>query len=117
MLNSPGSELSEEDRKLITLARAARARIGAVDGAAVRDRSGRSYTSASVALPSLALSGLELAVAQAASAGADGLEAAGIVTDGDPGGVDLSVARDLAGEGVPVFVADGSGEVVAELRT
>jgi hypothetical protein len=114
---SDGSELSEEDRKLISLARSARARIGAADAAAVRDRSGRSYASASVALPSLALSGLELAVAQAVSAGADGLEAAGVVTDGDPRGIDLSVVRDLGGSGLAVFVADAMGTVIAELTT
>lgn len=110
-------ELSDEDRKLITLARAARARIHAADGAAVRDRSGRSYASASVALPSLVLTGLDVAVAQAVSAGADGLEAAGVVISGDPGGIDLSVVRDLGGAGIPVFVADASGDVVAELTT
>ena len=114
---SEGPDLSDEDRKLITLARAARARIDAADAGAVRDRSGRSYASASVALPSLALSGLELAVAQAVSAGADGLEAAGVVTDGDPTGIDLSVVRDLGGPGLPVIVANASGAIVAELTT
>ena len=34
-------ELSTEDRKLVTLARSARARVGAVEGAAVRDQDGR----------------------------------------------------------------------------
>jgi hypothetical protein len=110
-------ELSEEDRKLITLARGARARIGAADGAAVRDLDGRSYSSASIALPSLALGGLDLAVAQAAAAGAAGLEAAAVVTDTDPSGIDVSVARDLGGSGVRVLVADASGAVVAELAT
>ena len=36
-------ELSAEDAKLVTLARAARARAGAVEGAAVRDGDGRTY--------------------------------------------------------------------------
>ncbi|MGA1146942.1 MAG: cytidine deaminase, partial [Candidatus Nanopelagicales bacterium] len=46
------SELSEEDTKLVALARQARARIQAKEGAAVRDDTGRSYTGATVDLPS-----------------------------------------------------------------
>jgi len=38
-----GSALSAEDNKLVTLARSARARVGAVEGAAVRDQDGRTY--------------------------------------------------------------------------
>ena len=57
--------LTAEDTKLVTLARAARARTGAVEGAAVRDGEGRTYAAATVALPSLALTALQLAVASA----------------------------------------------------
>jgi hypothetical protein len=117
MSESSGTELSDEDRKLVTLARGARARIDAADGAAVRDLDGRSYASAAVALPSLALAGLELAVAQAAAGGAAGLEAAAVVTESDPSGIDLSIVRDLGGTGVRVYVADASGDVIAELTT
>ncbi len=46
-------ELDAEDAKLVTLARAARARIGAAEGAAVRDGDGRTYAGATVALPSI----------------------------------------------------------------
>jgi len=72
-------ELSTEDEKLVTLARAARARVNAAEGAAVRDGDGRTYAAPNVALPSLALSALQLAVANAAAAGARTLEAAAVV--------------------------------------
>jgi hypothetical protein len=62
-------QLSAEDAKLVTLARQARARINAIEGAAVRDSDGRSYAAAAVALPSMTLSALQLAVASAVSAG------------------------------------------------
>ena len=39
-----------EDLKIITLARAARARVLAAEGAAVRDETGRTYAAAAVAL-------------------------------------------------------------------
>ena len=42
-----------EDQKLVTLARATRARTNAAEGAAVRDTDGRTYAAATVALPSL----------------------------------------------------------------
>ena len=57
------AELSAEDGKLVILARGARGRVGAVEGAAVRDQDGRTYAAASVALPSLTLTALQLAVA------------------------------------------------------
>jgi hypothetical protein len=74
------AELSAADAKLVTLARAARARIGSAEGAAVRDDTGRSYAAASVALPSLQLSALQAAVAAAVAAGASTLEAAVVVS-------------------------------------
>lgn len=80
------TDLDAEDAKIVTLARAARGRVGAVEGAAVRDTDGRTYVGTTVALPSLALSALQAAVAAAVSSGATGLEAAALVTDGD--GVD-----------------------------
>ena len=60
----------QEDLKIITLARSTRARVAASEGAAVRDETGRTYTAAAVALPSLRLSALRLAVAMAVSSGA-----------------------------------------------
>src|SRR5919107_5404252 len=54
MTMSGAAELDPEDAKIVTLARSARARTGAAEGAAVRDTDGRTYVAASVALPSLA---------------------------------------------------------------
>ncbi|HEV2636190.1 MAG TPA: cytidine deaminase [Actinocrinis sp.] len=94
------SPLDPEDAKILTLARAARARNAATDGAAVRDTTGRTYAAIPVNLPALKLSALQAAVAAAVSSGATGLEAAAVVS-GDAGtaGVlpepDLAVARDL----------------------
>ncbi len=78
------TELDPEDAKIVTLARAARARTNAAEGAAVRDTDGRTYAAVTVALPSLRLSALEVAVAMAVSSGAPGLEAAAVVTDDAP---------------------------------
>jgi hypothetical protein len=74
-------DLDAEDAKLITLARSARGRTGAAEGAAVRDTDGRTYLAATVTLPSLRLSALQAAVAAAVSSGVTGLEAAAIVSD------------------------------------
>ena len=104
-------ELDEQDAKLVTLARSARARIGAPEGAAVRDGDGRSYAAATVNLPSLHLTALQAAVAAAVSAGASGLEAAVVVTD-STGMDDGSVAavRDLSAQ-APLLIADADGNV------
>jgi hypothetical protein len=76
-------DLDPEDAKLVTLARSARARTGAAQGAAVRDGDGRTYVAATVALPSLKMSALQVAVAMAVSSGAPGLEAA-VVLGAEP---------------------------------
>jgi len=72
-------ELNPEDAKLVTLARGARGRAGAAEGAAVRDDDGRTYAAATVALPSLTLTALQAAVAMAVASGAQELEAAVVV--------------------------------------
>jgi hypothetical protein len=69
-----------EDEKLVILARSARARTGAAEGAAVRDEIGRTYVAATVALPALTLTALQAAAATAASSGATRIEAAVVVT-------------------------------------
>jgi hypothetical protein len=105
-----------EDVKIITLARAARARVAAAEGAAVRDETGRTYAAAAVALPSLHLSALHLAVAMAVSSGARSLEAAALVSDvaaPDPG--DLAAVRELGPDAV-VFLAAPDGTVLRTLR-
>jgi hypothetical protein len=105
-----------EDVKIITLARAARARVLAAEGAAVRDETGRTYAAAAVALPSLRLSALHLAVAMAVSSGAASLEAAALVTDGDsPDPADLAAVRDVGPDAI-VFHAAPDGTLRATLR-
>src|SRR5690242_19915425 len=111
------SELSAEDRKLVTLARATRARTGAAEGAAVRDADGRTYAAATVDLPSLQVSAVGVCVAMAVASGARGLEAAVLLTgaDGFADG-DLAALRDLGGSGVVVHRGDARG-ALAETRT
>src|SRR5690606_18930304 len=95
----PAGELSAEDAKLVILARSARARVGAVEGAAVRDQDGRTYAAASVALPSLTLTALQLAVASAVAAGATRLEAAAVVTEASTlDGAGHAAVRDLTAD-------------------
>lgn len=103
-------DLDPEDAKIVTLARSARARGNAAEGAAVRDDIGRTYAATNVALPSLQLSALQAAVVMAVSSGADSLEAAALVTDGDSPDAGLATVRDL-GPTVPVFVAGTDGEL------
>ena len=110
--------LSAEDGKLVTLARGARGRVGATEGAAVRDETGRTYSGATVTLSSLAISALQLAVAQAAASGARGLEAAVVVRRGaDISDSDLASVRDLGGTGVTVHVVGSDGRLLATLAT
>ena len=83
--------LDPEDRKIVTLARSARARNGVPEGAAVRDETGRTYVAGTVDLDSLRLSALQTAVAMAVASGATSLEAAAVVSEaeavrGGPGG-------------------------------
>ena len=102
-------DLDPEDAKLITLARSARGRTGAPEGAAVRDNDGRTYLAATVALPSLRLSALQAAVAAAVSSGVSELEAAAIVSDAntieDEG---LAAVHDLT-PSAPVLLAASDG--------
>ncbi|MDI1465588.1 cytidine deaminase [Catellatospora sp. KI3] len=110
---SATAELSAEDRKLLTMARSARARINAIEGAAVRDGDGRTYTGVSVRLPALSISALHLAVASAVAAGATTLEAALVVTEAskvDPG--DLAAVSDVT-TGIPVYLATPDGTIAA----
>lgn len=101
--------LSPEDAKLVTLARATRARARALEGAAVRDLDGRTYAAASVRLEHLSLSALEVCVAMAVASAASGLEAAVVLTDGEV--PDVRAVGDLAGPGVPVLVGDPAGRI------
>ncbi|MFG2245445.1 cytidine deaminase [Spirillospora sp. NPDC048823] len=102
------SELNAEDAKIITLARSARARTNAAEGAAVRDETGRTYSATSVDLPSLKLSALQVAVATAVSSGAEDLEAAAVVTADTPAPPGVTAVRDL-GPKAPILVAAPDG--------
>jgi hypothetical protein len=105
-------ELSPEDAKLVTLARATRARVGAAEGAALRDGDGRTYAAATVALPSLQLSALQVCVAMAVASGSRGLGAAVLLAD-EPElrDDDRSALADLGGAGIPVHLGDARGAV------
>ncbi|MEU0738039.1 cytidine deaminase [Streptomyces sp. NPDC006134] len=108
------SALDPEDRKIVTLARSARARNGVPEGAAVRDETGRTYVAGTVALESLRLSALRTAVAMAVASGAKSLEAAAVVTEAESAAAeDLAAVRDLGGPGTPVLVAAPDGTVRA----
>jgi len=108
------TDLSPEDAKLVTLARATRARTGAAEGAAVRDLDGRTYAGATVALPSLRLSALAVCVAMAHASGARGLEAA-VVLGEDPtlSEADTALLHDFTGDDVVVHLADPRGSIRA----
>ncbi len=103
------TDLSAEDQKLVTLARATMARTRAPEGAAVRDLDGRTYAAASVDLPSLRLSALEVCVAMAVASGSSGLEAA--VRLGGDETPDLRAVREFGGEAVVVHLGDPRGQV------
>lgn|GEM_PF-281062 len=114
---APAQTLDEQDAKLLILARGARGRIGAQQGAAIRDEMGRTYSGATVATEHLTLSALQLAVASALAAGARGAEAAVVV---QPMPTDLAAAtvvgvdalRDLAGAGIAVYRCTPDGTIV-----
>ena len=110
------SELTPEDEKIVVLARSARARTQAAEGAAVRDTDGRTYAATTVNLPSFQLTALQAAIAAAVSSGAEGLEAAAVVT----GDVLLSTAsaqavRDMSAT-APIIRADLAGDVQEVMR-
>jgi len=115
---APPAELSAEDAKLVTLARGARGRVGAIEGAAIRDETGRTYSGATVALPTLALSALRLAVAVASASGARGVEAAVVVRRAPGiGSGDVAAVRDLGGAGVPILLVGPDGRPLGSLLT
>jgi cytidine deaminase len=104
-MSEPPASLSAEDQKLVTLARATRARTQAAEGAAVRDTDGRTYAGAAVDLPSLKLSAVQVCVAMAVASGSRGLEAvvvfSGLTELASP---DADVIRDFGGDQVVVHL-------------
>jgi hypothetical protein len=105
-------ELSSEDRKLVTLARATRARTGAAEGAAVRDSDGRTYAAATVSMPSLELSAIQVCVAMAVASGSKGLAAAVVLGDTtELAAPDRAVLLDFGGDAVVVHLGDARGTI------
>lgn len=107
------SELSAEDAKLRTLARATRARTGSAEGAAIRDADGRTYAAATLALGSLQVSAVQACLVMAHASGAPGLEAVLVLGESPeplPDGAVLTQAdqqsvREFAGE-VPTLLRE-----------
>jgi len=112
------SDLSAEDKKLVTLARATGARIGAAEGAAVRDTDGRTYAAATVDLPSLQLSAVQACVAMAVASGSTGIDA--VVVLGEAGALadpDRAVLSDFSGgAGVVAHLGDPRGSIAATIN-
>ncbi|CAN5373135.1 hypothetical protein BH24ACT9_BH24ACT9_07840 [soil metagenome] len=109
-------KLEPEDAKLIVLARAARDRTGASEGAAVRDSDGRTYAAATVALPTLRLSALQAAVASAVSSGVTMFEAAAVVSAAEAADSDGVAAVRALSHSATVFLAGPDGTVLSTDR-
>jgi len=97
----------------VTLARSARARTGAAEGAAVRDDIGRTYAAATVELTALRLTALQAAVAAAVSSGSTRIDAACVVRAADRaapafGAADQRLLDDLHVGSVLLAAPDGT---------
>ena len=108
--HTTGVVLDAEDAKLVTLARGARGRAAAAEGAAVRDEDGRTYAAATVTLPSLRLTAVQAAVAAAVSSGAHALEAVALIGPGDD--LDPASAAAAADLRTAVWIVAGVDGVV-----
>ena len=99
------------DEKLFALARSARARVEAAQGAAVVDETGRTYSAVNVDLPHLTLSAVAAAVAVASGAGARSLTACVMVGGAEIEAADIALAVDL--ECSRIVLRSPGGDVVA----
>ena len=98
------TDLSPEDAKLVTLARATRARTGAPETAAIRDLDGRTYAAAAVDMPSLQVSALGVCVAMAYSSGSRGLEAVVIMGATELSPYDAALLKEFESDDVVVHL-------------
>lgn len=109
------TEISSEDAKLVTLARATRARTQAAEGAAVRDLDGRTYAAATVDLAALQLSAVQVCVAMAVASGSRGLAAVVVLGAATELTLpDRAVLDEYAGADVVVHLADAKGNIHAD---
>jgi cytidine deaminase len=107
------SEWTPEDDKLVTLAKGARSRVQATEGAAVRDTTGRTYASANVDRGILRLSAAELAIGQAVASGATGIEAVVISSDAVQIQIrDIEIVRAIGGQGVLIHLLAANGDII-----
>ena len=109
------TDLTAEDKKLVTLARATRARIQAAEGAAVRDTDGRTYAAATVALESLQLTAVQAVVAMAVASGSTGVDACVLLGGAEePTAADRAVLAEFGGaDGVLLHTGDARGAISA----
>ncbi len=104
------TELNAEDLKLVTLAKGARARIGAQAAACVRDTDGRTYSAARVEYSGKIFLAVELAIATALSAGAKKFEAICVLGDED---FDFDQTKSVLHENGIVIICNAQGDVLA----
>ena len=104
------TDLHAEDQKLVTLAKGARARIGAISGACVRDTDGRTYSGAAISYAGKDLNALDLAIATALAAGATKFEAVCVLGDEDINENEIRTVMQADGA---IIVCDASGSVIS----
>jgi hypothetical protein len=111
------ADLSAEDKKLVTLARATRARIGAAEGAAARDTDGRTYAAATVDLPSLQISAVHACIAMAVASGSSGVDALVLLGDaGELSDADRAALGEFTGaDGVTIHLGDSRGSIAESI--
>ena len=95
-----------EDTKLVTLATNTLARSGAVQAAALRDTTGRTYVAINVVSPSLNLDAFEAVLTVALASGITGIESV-VATGAQPS--NLKAIKDFAPTAT-IFFIDGSGQ-------